>query len=584
MDLVSEVSLEGSSGELKGQRPILILLIEDRLNDAKLFQKVLATAADAGRYWLIHTKRLSSALVMLQKERVDVVILDLSLPDSEGVGSIDLLKSTAPTVPIIVLTGAEEPNVSERSIRFGAQEFISKNQMNGETISTCIRNSIERQKYRTRLLRQHEKDQQALEVDPETQLPSEGIFRVRLAFALEQACRESKIIGLMLVKINHFLLDDELAPEGLTSSAWGFLSARIVNSLRKNDSVGRLNSDTLGILCYDLNDLPDVHRLASKLAQFLATPFEFQKNNFKVSFNMGVALSPFDDPTTDGLLASAMRAVDSSVALGKNQYSFASKLLNVKATEKSYQLEKVKSALTAGAFEVDASRITSKDGEPVGLKLNISAIDPDLTGLSSLEILELCDLVGGRNEILRWIASRAPNLPALPLHIQFPSSFLFHKSLVPTILSALAENRLEPSSWVIEIPEDAAWVRPERSSRLFEELSQGGLFFSFENLGTAQASLRQLVHLRRYNLYSVGLSPEIVRDSLRATDRLTLIEVLTSAAHHLGYKVSAKGISDFQLVEHLKRVGCDFFEGPALTAMTTNARVSEPVDTVSASI
>lgn len=584
MDLVSEVSLEESPEELKAQRPILILLIEDRLNDAKLFQKVLATASDAGRYWLIHTKRLSSALAMLQKERVDEVLLDLSLPDSEGLGSIDLLRSTAPTVPIIVLTGADEANVSEASIRFGAQEFISKNQMNGEILSNSIRNSIERQKHRNKLLRQHEVDQQALEFDAETQLPSEGIFRVRLDFALEQARRESKIIGLMLVKINRFILDDEAAPEGLTSAAWGFLSGKIINSLRKNDSVGRLHSDTLAILCYDLGDLPDVHRLVSKIAQLLSSPFEFQKDKLKVSFNIGVALSPFDDHTVDGLLASANRALDSSVQLGKNQFCFASKLLNVKVTEKAYHLEKIKAAISSGGFDVTASQILSKGGDPIGFRLNLSAVDSDLVSLTSLEILELCDLIGARGEIIRWLANRASALPRMPLHIQFPTTFLFHKSFVSVVISALVENKIDPSTWVIEIPEDAAWARPERASRLFEELSQKGIYFSFENLGSAQASLRQLVHLRRYNLYSVGISLELIRDSMRGSDRLTLVEVMTSSAHQLGFKVSAKGLNDAQMFDHVRKLGCDYFEGAALNATGVNRPFISPSDLVGASV
>lgn len=557
--------------EPKALRPILILLIEDRLNDAKLFQKVLSTASDAGRYWLIHTKRLSSALTMLQKERVDVVVLDLSLPDSEGLGAIELIRQNAPMVPVIVLTGSAEPNYSSTSLKLGAQEFISKDNMSGESLSTSIQNSIDRHRHNSQLEMELSKERSSLEVDTETQLPTQRIFRIRLEYALEQARRESKILGLMLVRVHDFLLDGTSVPHSLRPSAWGFLANRLTHMLRKNDTIGRLDENTLALLCYDVHDILGVHRLASKIAKMLESPFEFQSDELKLSFNMGVASSPFDEATSSDLIAAAERALDYSAIQGKNQCSFASKLLNIQANEAAQQAIHIKSALSGNSFQLNTKKIISFDSKKLsGFRVQISSTEPALASMGHHEILDMCDLVGVRQEILKWMfkciadvrsgLDRESSNGNTNFYIQLPSSYLFHIGL-PTMLSSVVKDLgVKPENIVVEVNEDMAWARPDRASHLFESLFQLGFRFCVENLGAGHASLTQLAHLKRFSLGVVGLSTELIRESAKSPEKHHLLSALIDACHRLGLSVSAKDIRDANQIEVLKGLGCDWIE------------------------
>ena len=89
------------------QQPIKVLLVENNMGDARLLREALAEA-DPSRFQLTHVQRLSQALVHLDENAYNVVLLDLGLPDSHGIDTLALAQAHTPTVPIVVLTGLQD--------------------------------------------------------------------------------------------------------------------------------------------------------------------------------------------------------------------------------------------------------------------------------------------------------------------------------------------------------------------------------------------------------------------------------------------------------------------------------------------
>jgi DNA-binding NarL/FixJ family response regulator len=122
--------------------PIKILLIEDNPGDARLIQEALYLANDASEVqW---TDRLAKGLEMLELDRFDAVILDLSLPDSRGFSTFEQLHRRAPRVPVVVLTGLDDEGLALRAVREGAQDYLVKGAVKSSTILRMIRFAIER--------------------------------------------------------------------------------------------------------------------------------------------------------------------------------------------------------------------------------------------------------------------------------------------------------------------------------------------------------------------------------------------------------------------------------------------------------
>lgn len=102
------------------------LLIEDNLSDAQLFQELLSSS-ELLKTTLHHAERFNEAIKALEaNNNFDVVLLDLCLPDGQGVELVKQLKTLVPKVPVVVLTGIQDQNVAIAALKEGAQDYLVK--------------------------------------------------------------------------------------------------------------------------------------------------------------------------------------------------------------------------------------------------------------------------------------------------------------------------------------------------------------------------------------------------------------------------------------------------------------------------
>jgi GAF domain-containing protein/DNA-binding response OmpR family regulator len=130
-------------------RPTRILLIEDNPADARLLQKMLAEAKRFP-FELEQADRLSAGLERLAGDDIDVVLLDLSLPDSRGLDTFTRALVQAPHTPIVVLSGLDDEKLAVEAVRAGAQDYLAKAEVDGNLLARSIRYAIERKRAEAR--------------------------------------------------------------------------------------------------------------------------------------------------------------------------------------------------------------------------------------------------------------------------------------------------------------------------------------------------------------------------------------------------------------------------------------------------
>ncbi len=127
-----------------------ILLVEDDPGDARLIQAMLPET-DAVKFELTRTASLSEAIASLNHAPADIVLLDLDLPDSKGLETVDSLCSVAPDVPVVVLTGYADENTKVAAVLNGVQDFLIKGCTPADMLSRVLCHAVERQKAEGRL-------------------------------------------------------------------------------------------------------------------------------------------------------------------------------------------------------------------------------------------------------------------------------------------------------------------------------------------------------------------------------------------------------------------------------------------------
>ena len=131
---------------------IHVLLVEDSPIDARLLRDALERVAP-GRFVVTHTERLNEALQCLKEARFDVLLLDLGLPDSQGLQTFTQVYAQAPAVPIVILTGLDDETLALEAVRTGAQDYLPKAQLAGHTLARAMRYAMERAQAAGRLRR-----------------------------------------------------------------------------------------------------------------------------------------------------------------------------------------------------------------------------------------------------------------------------------------------------------------------------------------------------------------------------------------------------------------------------------------------
>ena len=122
---------------------IHVLLIEDNLAEARLLTEILKGNLSA-QFRLAHVKRLGEAIELMNANSFDVALLDLTLPDSSGLISLDTLIQHSPDLPIVVLTNTNDDELAINAVRHGAQDYLVKRQVNLDILVRSVRYAIER--------------------------------------------------------------------------------------------------------------------------------------------------------------------------------------------------------------------------------------------------------------------------------------------------------------------------------------------------------------------------------------------------------------------------------------------------------
>lgn len=124
---------------------IHILLIEDNETDALLVRSELQQAM-GDQITLVHTERLDSALKLIHEHSFDLILSDLTLPDSDGINTINQLRDSAASIPIAVLSFRNDEKLAIKIIQAGAQDYLVKGSLTKGVLTRVIRYSIERKR------------------------------------------------------------------------------------------------------------------------------------------------------------------------------------------------------------------------------------------------------------------------------------------------------------------------------------------------------------------------------------------------------------------------------------------------------
>lgn len=279
-----------------GSEPIRILLIEDNPDDVEAVRRSLGP--DLRSHSIRAIDRVGASLPLLDEGKVDLVLLDLGLPDSVGLESFDRLHAQAPDVPIIILTGLEDIEVARAALRKGAQDYLVKGQLEGNLLLHAVQYAAER----------HALNQELAELslrDPLTDLYNRRGFRLLSEQSLRLAKRNGRESVLLLADVDHLKRINDAYGHLVGDQALCTVARAFVEAMRESDIIARLAGDEFIALAVEAHP-PGIAALIGRLRERLAVESQGREGIHGLSVSIGIA--PFDPqtaPTLEELIADA---------------------------------------------------------------------------------------------------------------------------------------------------------------------------------------------------------------------------------------------------------------------------------------
>lgn len=278
-------------------RPMKMLLIEDNPGDTRLIREMLTEVRNAN-FDLECVDRLSAGLEVLAAREIDVVLLDLFLPDCEGLETFSKAHSQAPDVPIVVLTGLDDEVLAVKAVREGAQDYIVKGQVDGNLLVRASRYAIERQRMYGVL--------RGLALIDELT----GLYNRRGFFTLAQ--QQLKLVGRTNRKLLFIIADlDGLKQINDTfghqegDRALSETVEVLKETFRETDVIARIGGDEFAVIVIEASeDAAEV--LTTRLREKLREHNTGENRRYKIAISMGIArYDPQSPCSIDELLARA---------------------------------------------------------------------------------------------------------------------------------------------------------------------------------------------------------------------------------------------------------------------------------------
>jgi len=202
------------------EKTLQVLLVEDNAGDARLLREMFSKERPDS-FELTHLLRMSEAVIHLAKGGVDIVLLDMGLPDGHGLDTVRRAHAAAPGVPVIVLTGLDDEALAAEAMKEGAQDYLIKGQIENRALPRALRHAIERHRMQTEtdLIRTQQlqfKDEFLSHVSHELRSPLTAIYQFatilldRLAGELNLEQHEYLEIVLRNVKQLQSMINDLL--------------------------------------------------------------------------------------------------------------------------------------------------------------------------------------------------------------------------------------------------------------------------------------------------------------------------------------------------------------------------------------
>lgn len=460
----------------------------------------------------------------------------------------------------------------ERIIHTQGQVISGRDGMAGRIEGTCQDVSErKRSEEQIRFLAYH---------DNLTGLGNRQFIVERLGLAISRARRNDSNVGVLFLGLDHFKRINDTLGHTAGDELLRGVADRLVGVVRDSDlivrkdsgdcdsAVSHLGSDEFTLLASEIGDPADLAKIAQRVRQSLAEPFDLQGHAVVLQASIGIAAWPIDGDDVETLLRNADTAMQHAKRQGRNNVQFYTESMNAAALNRLTVEEKLRRALDENQFEVHYQpKVALQNGDIVGFEALLRWRDPEIGMVMPNDFIPIAEESGLIVKIGAWVVDevcrqlaewRDNGQTVLPVAINLSVQQLREADLATTIQTSLHSAGIEPSLLELEITESMLLGDGRKVRATLNALRVTGIQIAIDDFGTGYSSLSYLRHLP---VDILKIDRSFVQNIEADEEDAALAEAIIAMARALRLKVVAEGVETPGQREILANWGCDEYQG-----------------------
>ena len=541
-------------------KSVKILLIEDNSESAQSLSIRLSHENESS-YQVECCGTLQAGLERLKKGNIDVILLDLSLPDSRGLDTFDTLHRLVPNVPVIVLTSFADQTFAIETLRKGACDYLVKGEFDYRMIPRVIRYALERHKITTELSLANARLQSLALIDPLTELLNRRGLQEALSREIQWSQREGSNLLVLHAGLDNFKQVNLTWGHATGDVVLKEISQKLKASLRTTDYIGRIGGDEF-LMLLPRTRLVEGLRVAERVRLAISqSPISTTGGNpVVITGSLAIAVVSEGMPSIDELLAKTRLTLQRGKQNGKNKVIFEHSSGEPLSKEDDV-IPNILRALHSG----DHHHVYVL---PVFDLSDYTKVGYELLTRMSIEGFEVADDFFRfclEHNILTLVDHRCFEA-CLAAGTIFPLEMRRHVNLFPStlinipvehLIKALPANSLTRSHCV-EISEQQIIGDPSYLIKPVAALKEAGILVAIDDVGFGRSCLESLVLLEPD---VIKIDKKCVMGIARDESRAYALKRILKVANSLGTEVIAEGIETQEDLDLVKQLGVKFGQG-----------------------
>jgi diguanylate cyclase (GGDEF)-like protein len=541
------------------KHPVEILLIEDNDEEALLIQEMLGVT----RRFFFHLKRagsLGEGLSSLGREKPDVILTDLCLPDSRGYDTFRQLAQYAKDLPVILLTNLDDEALGLQAIREGAQDYLVKTELSAALLAKTIRYAIERKRIELAALH-----------DVLTGLPNRALFLDRLERAIQHTKRYTETLyAILCLDLDRFELVNNSLGRPMGDQLLVIYARKLESCLRSEDTVSRFGGDEFVVLLQDIHQDRDAIEVAERILGEFLRPVELDGHRVVISASIGIVLGEAYYDRPEDILRDADIALHQAKVMGKACYvRFEAKMRQRVITRLELEND-LRQALENQELQVHYQPIVSlQSWQIVGFEALMRWKHPRQGFIPPKEFIPIAEEIDLIHTLGLWILRQACEQvhswnnqynikPPLTIHVNVSGKQFGRPDFAERVLQVLLEVGLDPHDLSLEITESLFVEDDERFNATLARLCNLGIKLHIDDFGTGYSSF---AYLQRLPVSSIKIDASFVMGMQSNSNHAEIVNSIVSLAGRLGMKAIAEGVETETQLDQLKTLNCPFGQG-----------------------